>query len=180
MNPKIHLKVCVQCGVTFNTSHVRQQYCTPKCSNQRWRKPDAQIIAERVVKTDGCWKWTGAHNIGGYGYLVRRDIQASAIHAHRFVYGCLVAPIPSDMDLDHLCRNRWCVNPAHMQPVTRRENILRGISPCANNARKTTCPRGHPYNRVYVYNGRLGRRCSICDNALKNRVYHARSAASLL
>lgn len=99
----------------------------------------------RVVKTDGCWNWIGA-TLEGYGTFHAR-------RAHRMAYEMLVGPIPGGLHLDHLCRNRACVNPAHLEPVTLAENIRRG-----ERAMKTTCPRGHPYD---VFR-RGERKCSIC------------------
>lgn len=95
----------------------------------------ADIFATRVQKTDTCWLWTGGKNTSGYGQCsVGRGTQV----AHRIVYEALVGPIPNGLTLDHLCRVRHCVNPAHMEPVTKGENTRRG------KAAKTHCNRGHP------------------------------------
>lgn len=79
--------------------------------------------------------------------------------------------MPAGLGLDHLCRVRRCVNPAHLEPVTDRVNILRGQAPSAVNAAKTHCIRGHPFNSVNTYwftetNGTRGRQCRTC------REYH--------
>lgn len=71
---------------------------------------------------DGCWVWTASQNGTGYGALT---IAGARKLAHRLAYAHLVGPIPDGLDLDHLCRNRMCVNPAHLEPVTRRENLRR-------------------------------------------------------
>ena len=90
--------------------------------------------------------------------------------AHRFSYELHVGPIPTGLTLDHLCRNTLCVNPAHLEPVTMRENILRGYSPSANGARATHCPHGHPYNErntgITKTNG--ARFCRTCHNQRVN------------
>jgi hypothetical protein len=78
--------------------------------------------------------------------------------AHRVIYEYLVGPIPDGLSIDHLCRVRHCVNPAHLEPVTHRENVLRGQAPTAVNGRKTRCKRGHEFNRTV----RNGRRCYTC------------------
>lgn len=84
--------------------------------------------------------------------------------AHRAAYELLIAPIPNDKVIDHLCRNPSCVNPDHLEVVTQRENILRGIGPSAIHARKTHCPRGHPYSgdNLYISPNRQ-RRCRTCQ-----------------
>jgi hypothetical protein len=73
-----------------------------------------------------CWEWTAARKNGGYGSLA---IGRGNVYAHRFAYEMLVGPIPTNLELDHLCRNRGCANPAHLEPVTRRVNVLRGRAP---------------------------------------------------
>jgi hypothetical protein len=73
-----------------------------------------------------CWEWTAARKNGGYGSFF---VDGRHLYAHRFAYEMLVGPIPSNLELDHLCRNRGCANPAHLEPVTRRTNVLRGAGP---------------------------------------------------
>jgi len=94
---------------------------------------------------NGCWLWTGATdgNVPPYGSFWTGHCHTGA---HRFAYEALVGPIPDGLVIDHLCRVRHCVNPAHMAPVTTGENVLRGESPSAKQARKTHCPNGHEYD----------------------------------
>ncbi len=108
------------------------------------RRPLADRFWEKVDRDgpDGCWVWTGANNGAGYGQIRIDDRNR---YAHRVAYELEVGPIPESLFIDHLCRNRGCVNPAHLEPVTNAENILRGTAPTAVNARKKACPKGHPY-----------------------------------
>ncbi len=112
----------------------------------------------RVEKTPACWLWTGSLSSDGYGQMV------NPFHvAHRLSYEMLVGPIPDGLQIDHLCRNRRCVNPTHLEPVTVRENLLRSpITLAARNASKTHCIHGHPFDEqnTYRHNGR--RQCRIC------------------
>src|SRR6516225_3492381 len=84
----------------------------------------------------GCWEWKGGRSGNGYGmfYLGYVNRKTAQVLAHRFQYERLVGPIPPNMTIDHLCRNRACVNPSHMEVVTNRENILRGECVSAVNA----------------------------------------------
>lgn len=109
----------------------------------------------RVEKTESCWLWMGLKN--QYGYAMY-----SGVSAHRLTYEALVGPIPHGLQLDHLCRVRHCVNPAHLEPVTHAENVRRGLAGQAN-ASKTHCPHGHPYDEQNTrrHNGkRFCRRCN--------------------
>lgn len=121
-----------------------------------------QRFWEKVSKDGpgGCWLWTANLSGGGYGNF---HLDGRERVAHRLAYEWLVGPIPEGLDLDHLCRVRRCVNPAHLEPVTRRENVLRSpIAIAAQHARKTHCPAGHEYTpeNTYTYNGwRCCRRC---------------------
>lgn len=93
--------------------------------------------------------------------------------AHRWMYEQMVGPIPTGLQLDHLCRVRNCVNPRHLEPVTQRINILRGTAPTAINATKTHCPKGHVLAGYNLAPSRKGRgQCRTCQN-----VYGARYAA---
>jgi hypothetical protein len=114
---------------------------------------------------DECWPWMAGLTRAGYGqFQPDRKTGQTHIYAHRFSYELLVGPIPEGLTIDHLCRNRQCVNPRHLEPVTNKENGLRGISVAAMNARKTHCAKGHPYSKenIYVFPSKGGRKCRIC------------------
>ena len=111
----------------------------------------------RVVKGDGCWLWSGATNDHGYGQLHR---DRRTVYAHRFSYELAVGPIPAGLQIDHLCRNRSCVRPHHLEPVTSAVNTRRG-----EPANRTHCPLGHPYDEANT-----GRRfCRACHRAFVSR-----------
>lgn len=108
----------------------------------------------------GCWLWIGSYAKTGYGMV-------NTYLAHRVIYQALVGPIPeSTPHLDHLCRVRCCVNPAHLEPVTPKENAIRGVGFAGHHHRATCCPKGHPYdteNTVWRKTDRgLQRSCRIC------------------
>jgi hypothetical protein len=113
-----------------------------------------------VNKTETCWLWEGSKNREGYGLLRRVNETPRVKLAHRLAYEELIGPIPDGLVIDHLCRVTNCVNPAHMEPVTDRVNIMRGEGLAVQNAAKTHCIRGHvlPESR-----NRYGRRvCKPC------------------
>lgn len=124
---------------------------------------------------DHCWLWQGTPNVaGGYGRLGK----GGYARAHRFAYELLIGPIPKGLTLDHLCRVRLCVNPKHLEPVTIGVNALRGVSPNAQNARKTHCLRGHPFNAKNTYVRTDGHRtCRPCQRVYEHNRAVRRAAA---
>ena len=110
----------------------------------------------------GCWLWngarTGSDRAYGQAWLNGRHL------AHRLVYRLLRGPIPDGLHLDHLCRNRCCVNPDHLDPVTGRENTIRGTGFIARNVARTHCPQGHALSgeNLYLWHGH--RHCRACDS----------------
>lgn len=150
-----------------NGKHKSNGYCVRHASNLHrhgtpvtYRSSDLPMIDRfflQVEKTDTCWNWVGVIKAGGYGWFGMNG------QAHRFAYRNLVGEIPAGLELDHLCRNRKCVNPSHLEPVTHYENVFRGESQFGINARKTHCIRGHEFDSANTYiNKRGGRVCREC------------------
>lgn len=123
---------------------------------------DQQVIdrfLDKIDQTTNHWIWTGG--LGDHGYGVFWDGERF-IGAHCFSYELFVGPIPNGLVIDHSCRNHACVTPSCMEPVTNRENILRGVGPTAINARKTHCVRGHELVAENLYSSGSGRQCKLC------------------
>lgn len=180
MNPTQSKRVCIieGCG--------RRYYARGWCSGhyRRWKKTgdvrahhpigapryetENEAFWSKVEKSEnGCWKWRGYLATNGYG---RFCYNYANVAAHRYAYEQIVGPIPDGLELDHVkargCTSRACVNPDHLEPVTHRENTLRGDTITAAASARTHCPRGHelsPENLVpsSLKKGRRG--CLTCS-----------------
>lgn len=145
-----------------------RHFCSVACNNNRpinpirfWEKVDKNgPVSDYRPDLGRCWIWTGFVSESGYG--VSQENRQSAA-SHRVAFKLVKGFLPS-LPLDHLCRVRSCCNPDHLEPVTHKENILRGVGAGAMNAKKTHCPKGHPFDTentiIIPENG--GRRCRIC------------------
>lgn len=113
-----------------------------------------------------CWVWSGPTS-DGYGAV---QLGRRREYVHRVVYETLRGPVPDGLELDHLCRQRACYRPDHLEPVTHRENVLRGDSAMARRARQTECIRGHPFSPENTYIRRNGTRfCRECERVRQRR-----------
>lgn len=130
------------------------------------KSPEERFFA-KVHTTSTCWLWTAYTNPDGYGQFGETHGQGRL--AHRWAYEHLVGPIPAGMQLDHLCRVRHCVNPSHLEPVTQRENLMRGEGVTTKNAAKTHCVHGHPFDEANTYAWRGRRACRTCRDARNRR-----------
>lgn len=121
-----------------------------------------KLFADKVLigATTECWVWIGSTD-SGYGQLQRKG---KRLQAHRFAYELLVGPIPEGLTLDHLCRTRNCVNPIHVEPLSRGDNTRRAAP--YRVANKIMCKFGHPLSgenlKIEVHNGQSRRRCLSC------------------
>lgn len=130
---------------------------------------------------NGCWEWTKTLNAGGYGVYAHHEV--GNLFAHRLALHVAGRPVPADMTVDHICMNRKCVNPAHLDIVPLAVNILRGNNAAAINLRKTHCPQGHEYTTENTYlqkprtkTGHQGRQCRECLR-IRSRAYRSKAAA---
>jgi hypothetical protein len=141
------------------------------------KHPNGTPVAERMAYytlinlETGCHDWLGCKRMG-YGQI---RVAGRTARAHRVAWELKNGPVPCGLHLDHLCRNRGCVNPAHLEPVTHRENVLRGVGPTAINVAKTHCGQGHALSGANLDSWTLKhghRKCVICKRAT-NRSYKA-------
>lgn len=158
-------------GLTRSTGLIREGLpdMVPKIS------PAATLddrFWSRVRKSDRCWEWDGAHLASGYGSF-RHQGQARVVH--RLTYEATFGPIQDGLQIDHLCRNRGCCNPDHLEAVSQKINLLRGVGFSAENARKERCPDGHIYDAI---NYRGDRECSTCKRMRRRKHYEANSIAT--
>lgn len=133
----------------------------------------------QVHKLDnGCWEWRGAiDRRDGYGRFYAGDGKTRG--AHQFSFEQHHGPVPHGLVVDHICNNRWCVNPLHLRAISNAANVLRGSGWTAENSRKTHCPQGHAYSDGNTYITPSGaRQCRECIN-YRRRKSRAKQAAMI-
>lgn len=159
-------------GVPDGAKGPGKRTCEHSCSIARyqmrlWSKSGAGSASS-------CWLWTGHVNENGYGYMTMFGAKR---RVHRVAYEWTKGPIPEGLQLDHLCRNRRCVNPGHLEAVTAQENTRRALRDGPPRPRATHCRRGHSLKDGIARSDKPGRvRCRVCKNA-RNKEYARRKAA---
>ena len=151
---------------------------------RRWQKTGNPLVLVRsmwperfwakVLRSEACWIWNGALDRAGYGRMVGGNGGNGL--AHRIAYELVIGPIPCDKPhIDHLCRNRACVRPDHLEPVTQSENNQR------EGAARTHCKHGHPLagENVSIRRTRGGRECLACRRAQARSRYADMARARL-
>jgi hypothetical protein len=133
---------------------------------------DAEWFKNQSVLLGNCWEWVGTKTSAGYGQL---RVNGKVQYVHRISYELFVGIIPNDLEIDHLCRNRACMNPDHLEVVSHRDNVLRGDAPPARYACATMCINGHLFTDSNTYfgvgkNGNVYRKCRKCA-AQRQRTY---------
>lgn len=139
-------------------------------------KAERRFWSKVVIHPSGCLVWAARLNHAGYGQV---HVHGHTVKAHRLAYELLVGPIPTGLEIDHLCRNRACVHPDHLEPVTHTENTRRGAR---GGALLIACPYGHPYDEANTHINWHGRReCRVCRERWRetaNARRRAREAAA--
>lgn len=159
----VHVHIRPRCSVVGCRAfhHAKgmcaNHYAASKVQRVPKRDRTAELFA-RILMLPDCWIWMG-QRVDGYG---RFQFYRETIQAHRAVYEHFRGPIPDGLVIDHLCRVHECVNPLHLEPVTQRTNVLRGIAPTAENAAKTHCKWGHELSGSNLILRPDGRECRAC------------------
>lgn len=126
--------------------------------------PLDRILARITITESGCWEYP-THNENGYGVIGAGPRKSPTLRTHRVTYERLVGPIPEGHEIDHLCRNRACCNPEHLEPVTRSENVRRGL----RKTMQTHCKNGHEFTPDNTRTTSRQRICKACEREATRR-----------
>lgn len=142
-------------------------------------EPLDRFLAHVQPSRTGCWVWSASCTAKGYPRFRISSPTRRMVSAHRWAYEYFVGPLPDGFDPDHLCRFTRCVNPTHLEAVTKAVNVLRGDSPPARNARKNQCRRGHPLSGDNLLNTPGRRQCRECARQKNAKQYQKHRDARL-
>lgn len=147
----------------YCTAHYKRWYRYGAPTGRPKRRTTEERFWEKVNKTESCWEWNAGVYENGYGVFHGQSEEAGL--AHRYSYELHKGPIPDGLQIDHLCRNRICVNPAHLEAVTMEENLRRGLGYRLRNGMDDSCIHGHKYTPENTYvnpNDPTDFRCRTC------------------
>lgn len=161
---KWKLNLCVTCNKHFNPRRINQKFCSIRCKSiiNHSKESLSKRFFQKINKTLNCWIWVAHIHSSGYGSMTFKN---KAMFAHRASYFLFNGNLIKGLSIDHICRNKLCVNPKHLRQVTKKQNALENSnSPSAINSRKKNCIRGHEFNKenTYVRPDRNGRMCRVC------------------
>lgn len=145
-------------------------------------RPLAERFDEKIERHEsGCWLWTGFVDKAGYARIREAGRSSPVLYAHRYSYERFVGQIPDGLHIDHLCRVKRCVNPGHLEPVTREENLRRGKRPYQVRAISIRCGRGHPRGEHTLFRRSTGQvvYCKACRRDDREAAARARSSTPL-
>ena len=179
----------VKCSICTNELYInpaayaagKGRFCSRYCHHvfqkgrPQFRKTMTPMdhFSTKIKKTSGCWLWAGTIDNNGYGKFevtIERFVRR-VFSSHRFSYELYKGPIPAGLHIDHLCRVRNCVNPEHLEVVTPRENVLRGIGLSAINSKKTHCKNGHEFTPGNTRIKKGSRICISCARESDRKLY---------
>lgn len=157
INPSLAGDICRACAAALGSAAAA--VANTQDAQERFMR---QV---EIIQSSGCWEWQGTLQKNGYSTF---GLEAKSLRGHRWSYEHFIGPIPEGLQIDHLCRNRSCVNPEHLEPVTARENSRRAM--------RASCVNGHPFSEenTYMHGGR--RYCRTCRSA-RNRARYQRTEA---
>lgn len=174
-----------ECGGEFSVKPSRSdaKYCSIACRGKGRVRPWPERFWAKVDQRgpDDCWLWIASLNDAGYGQITMTDGVQRSLRAHRISYELLVGPIPEGLEIDHLCRNRACVNPRHLEPVTGAVNKQRARPFRKPIEPKTHCPNGHEYTLGNTQIMKDGTRlCRTCQRRARLASYYRNSTTPAL